>query len=171
MGQPEVFATVPLGLDRRGSDRKPAAGVARRGRAGHGVRGGGGGARDGGETRRRTCAPSQTTDPYEFRPFTHSDAFPSGHATMAFALATALGDEIGHPWWARVGLFAAATATAWSRLNDNMHWLSDVLGGAALGVTSAQVMEGRWTAFHLHPPTFSSSWTTGVRWTVTLPLP
>jgi membrane-associated phospholipid phosphatase len=170
MGQPEVFATVPLGLIGAGLiANRPAW-------------------RDAGERVTGSVVvagalvtaaklvvgrvrPSQTTDPYEFRPFTHSDAFPSGHATMAFALATALGDEIGHPWWARVGLFAAATATAWSRLNDNMHWLSDVLGGAALGVTSAQVMEGRWTAFHLHPPAFSSSWTTGVRWTVSLPLP
>jgi membrane-associated phospholipid phosphatase len=169
MGQPEVFATVPLGLIGAGLiANRPAW-------------------REAGERVAGSVAvagvlvvaakfvlgrvrPSQTADPYEFRPFTSSDAFPSGHATMAFALATALGDEIG-PWWARAGLLAAATATAWSRVNDNLHWLSDVLGGAALGVTSAQVMEGRWKAFHLHPPTFSISRTTGVSWTVSLPLP
>ncbi|HXQ27636.1 MAG TPA: phosphatase PAP2 family protein [Gemmatimonadales bacterium] len=171
MGQPEVFAAVPLGMIGAGliAD-KPAL-------------------REAGERVTASVAvagvlvtglklvvgrvrPSQTSDPYQFHPFTHSDAFPSGHATMAFALATALGDEIGSPWWVRTGLFAGATATAWSRLNDNIHWLSDVLAGAALGITSAQVMEGKWGAFHIHAPAFSTARTrAGFRWVISVPLP
>jgi membrane-associated phospholipid phosphatase len=87
--------------------------------------------------------PFASEEPTMFRPFSGADAFPSGHTTMAFALATALSDEIHHTW-ATVGFFTMAGATGWSRLNDNKHWFSDVLAGAALGITSAQVMEKRW---------------------------
>jgi membrane-associated phospholipid phosphatase len=87
--------------------------------------------------------PSQVDEQYDLKPFSGSDAFPSGHAAMAFALATSMADEIRRPW-ATVVLMTAATGTAWSRLNDNKHWLSDVVAGAALGITSAQVIERRW---------------------------
>jgi hypothetical protein len=170
MGQPEVFAAVPLGM------------------IGAGLLADGPALREAGERVTASVAvagvlvtglklvvgrlrPSQSTDPYRFKPFSGSDAFPSGHATMAFALATALGDEIGGPGIARAGLFAAATATAWSRLNDNRHWLSDVLGGAALGIASAQVMEGRWTVFHIHAPAFSSARVAPVGLVIRLPGP
>jgi membrane-associated phospholipid phosphatase len=95
------------------------------------------------------------TDETVFRPFSGSDAFPSGHATMAFALATSLADEIKRPWATAV-LMTAATVTGWSRLNDNQHWLSDVVGGAVLGITSAQFAERRWSFFHISPLRCSS---------------
>ena len=97
--------------------------------------------------------PSSTTDPYVFKPFTHNDAFPSGHTTVAFALASSLGEEI-HNRWVSAALYAGATGTAWSRLNDQHHWLSDVMAGAAVGITTAKVMEGRWRVFGLGPPRF-----------------
>jgi membrane-associated phospholipid phosphatase len=97
--------------------------------------------------------PVDTTDQYVFRPFTNHDAFPSGHATMAFALATSLSAEIHRPW-ATALLYAGATGTAWSRLNDHRHWLSDVLAGATVGVTAANVIEGRWRIFGLGAPRF-----------------
>jgi membrane-associated phospholipid phosphatase len=97
--------------------------------------------------------PDLTTDQYAFRPFSKQDAFPSGHATMAFALATSLAAEIHRPW-ATALLYAGATGTAWSRLNDHKHWLSDVLAGATVGITAAKVMEGRWRIFGLGPPRF-----------------
>jgi len=97
--------------------------------------------------------PDNTTDPYVFRPFTNHDAFPSGHATMAFALATSLSAEIQRPW-ATALLYAGATGTAWSRLNDQKHWLSDVLAGATVGITAANVIEGRWRICGLGPPRF-----------------
>ena len=97
--------------------------------------------------------PDNTTDPFVFRPFTNHDAFPSGHATMAFALATSLSAEIQRPW-ATALLYAGATGTAWSRLNDQKHWLSDVLAGATVGFTAANVIEGRWRIFGLGPPRF-----------------
>jgi membrane-associated phospholipid phosphatase len=95
--------------------------------------------------------PDATGDPYVFKPFTQNDAFPSGHTTMAFALATALSAEIDRPWATAV-LYAGASGTAWSRLNDQKHWLSDVLAGATVGITAGNVIEGRWRIFGLGPP-------------------
>jgi membrane-associated phospholipid phosphatase len=97
--------------------------------------------------------PDESRDVDGFVPFSGQDAMPSGHTTMAFALATALADDIRRPW-ATVGLYAVATGVAWSRLNDNRHWLSDVSAGAVLGTAAAKVMNGHWRIFHLHPPRF-----------------
>lgn len=97
--------------------------------------------------------PSDASDQYTFRPFSQNDAFPSGHATMAFALATSLSAEIDRSWATAV-LYAGASGTAWSRLNDHRHWLSDVLAGAMVGITAGNVIEGRWRIFGLGPPSF-----------------
>jgi membrane-associated phospholipid phosphatase len=95
--------------------------------------------------------PSESLDVDGFVPFSGQDAMPSGHTTMAFALATALADDIQKPW-ASVGLYTIATGVGWSRINDNRHWLSDVAAGALVGITSAKLMDGRWRLFNLHPP-------------------
>ena len=97
--------------------------------------------------------PRDTRDPYLFRPFSGNEAFPSGHTTMAFALAASLSEEI-HNRWATAILYAGAAGTGWSRMNDQLHWLSDVLGGAAVGITAAKLIEGRWRVFGLRPPAF-----------------
>jgi membrane-associated phospholipid phosphatase len=70
---------------------------------------------------------------------------------MAFAFATALSDDIDRTW-ATVGLYTLATGVGWSRMNDNRHWLTDVAAGAALGITSAKLINGRWRIFGLRPP-------------------
>jgi membrane-associated phospholipid phosphatase len=97
--------------------------------------------------------PSQSLDADGFVPFSGQQAMPSGHTTMAFALATTLADEI-HNTWASVGLYTVATGVGWSRVNDNKHWLTDVAAGAVLGVTSSKLVSGRWRIFNLHPPRF-----------------
>jgi membrane-associated phospholipid phosphatase len=78
-------------------------------------------------------------------------AMPSGHTAMAFALATSLADDIDRPW-ATVGLYTMAGAVGWSRINDNRHWLSDVAAGAVLGIASAKFALGKWTIFGLRAP-------------------
>ena len=88
--------------------------------------------------------PAETDNPYVFKPFSGHDSFPSGHATMAFALATSLSNEIKNGW-VSAALYTFATGTAWSRLNDERHWLSDVLAGATIGITTATIV-------HRHPP-------------------
>jgi membrane-associated phospholipid phosphatase len=97
--------------------------------------------------------PSESLDADGYVPFSGQEAMPSGHTTMAFALATSLADDI-HRTWASVGLYTVATGVAWSRVNDNRHWLTDVAAGAVLGVTSAKLVSGRWRIFNLRTPRF-----------------
>lgn len=70
---------------------------------------------------------------------THS--FPSGHASATFATATVLQRHLG--WRASVPTYTLATYVAMSRLQENRHYLSDVVFGAALGVVA-----GRTTTRH-----------------------
>ncbi len=65
-----------------------------------------------------------------FLPF-HS-SFPSGHTSSAFATATSLTYAYG--WWAAIPSYALATAIAIARVNENVHWTSDVVTGAFLGI-------------------------------------
>jgi membrane-associated phospholipid phosphatase len=90
---------------------------------------------------------------YDFHFFTSHQAFPSGHAAAAFALATSLGDGIGRTW-ARVGLFTLAAGTAWARMEEHEHWFSDVLGGAAVGILASKWSSGRLKVFGLRAPRF-----------------
>ena len=99
-----------------------------------------------------------------------SPSFPSGHASVAFALATSLGDATGKTW-AKVGLWGLATGTAWARLQLNQHWVSDVAAGAAVGILSAKFADGRLKIMGIKPPQFvMEPRTLGLAWTVPMPL-
>lgn len=76
--------------------------------------------------------PDESASPSRFEPFSGHDAFPSGHATVAFAIAASLDTEARAPWL-RAIVYPAAALTAWSRVRDRRHWPSDVVAGAALG--------------------------------------
>ncbi len=101
-------------------------------------------------------------DGLDFAPFSNQTAFPSGHTAAAFALATTLGDAVGSRW-ARAGLYTLATGTAWARLAEEKHWLSDVVAGAAIGVLSARVANGRTKVLGLEAPQLLRG---GVGWQV-----
>ena len=88
---------------------------------------------------------------WQFSPFSGRGSLPSGHSTVAFALATSLSHELHNPV-ATVALYLAAAGTAWSRIYDQRHWASDVVFGAALGITSAEIAHGRWSIFGIRPP-------------------
>ena len=92
-------------------------------------------------------------DADDYYPFSGRGSMPSGHSAIAFSLATALSDEIRNTW-ATVGLYALATGTAYSRLNDNDHWFSDVVAGAAVGFISAKFATGRMSVFGIRAPSF-----------------
>jgi membrane-associated phospholipid phosphatase len=59
-------------------------------------------------------------------------SFPSAHVAYAFATASVLnafyGPKVGVP------VYALAVLTAVARMQDNRHWLTDTLGGAAVGI-------------------------------------
>lgn len=61
------------------------------------------------------------------------DSFPSGHATTAFAFASVIGYE--HGVWYGSAAYGLAMLVAYSRINDNRHFLHDVIGGAAIGLS------------------------------------
>ena len=68
------------------------------------------------------------------------NAFPSGHSATAFMGAELVRKEYG-PWWG-AGAYAVATATALMRIYNDRHWTNDLLGGAVIGILSADI--GYW---------------------------
>jgi membrane-associated phospholipid phosphatase len=78
-------------------------------------------------------------------------SFPSLHASAAFAVGTVLAESGGDDfrWVRRILGYGMASATAYVRLHDNVHWLSDTVAGAAIGVATAQfTMNRRQTRAH-----------------------
>jgi PAP2 superfamily len=74
-------------------------------------------------------------------------SFPSGHSAVTFASATVLERHLG---WRKAWLaYAVATYVASSRLHDNVHYLSDVAFGAALGTVAGRTVtqhgRNKWT--------------------------
>jgi membrane-associated phospholipid phosphatase len=70
----------------------------------------------------------------------HSDlaAFPSGHTSSSFALATVAASQWG--WKVGVPACVAAGFVGYSRMESNKHYLSDVLAGAGLGIVSGRAV-------------------------------
>ncbi len=60
-------------------------------------------------------------------------SFPSGHTTIAFAIATVLASEYSNTVWVPVLSYTMASLSGISRIYDYEHWASDVFFGAALG--------------------------------------
>jgi membrane-associated phospholipid phosphatase len=75
------------------------------------------------------------------RPTGECCAFPSGHASATFATAAVIERHFGYrgSW----PMFLIASYVATSRLHDNRHFLSDVLFGAAIGISSGWTVVGR----------------------------
>ncbi len=74
-----------------------------------------------------------------------SPSFPSGHTAAAFSLATSL--SIKYPKWYVIAPSAVwACSVGFSRMNEGVHYPSDVVAGAAIGVgcAVANVYINRW---------------------------
>jgi undecaprenyl-diphosphatase len=63
--------------------------------------------------------------------------FPSGHTTMAFALAASLHPSV--PRRQRWVLWVLAAVVGTARMHVGVHWPADVAGGAALGTAIGSV--------------------------------
>ena len=86
----------------------------------------------------------------EFRPFSGAASFPSGHTTAAFAVATTIADATSDSWSDYL-LYTAATLTAVARVNDDRHWLTDVMVGGLIGHYSARYITRRTGAIQVAP--------------------
>jgi hypothetical protein len=79
--------------------------------------------------------PTITDNQYQFKGFqTNQDyqSLPSGHIVVAFSVSTVLAERI-NSWWSRVLFYGAASLTAYSRILNNKHWLSDAVFTGLLG--------------------------------------
>ena len=75
-------------------------------------------------------------------------AFPSGHASRIFAVAAFL--SVYFRWPVKVSGFALAVAAGISRVYLGVHWPSDVIAGAAVGIALALgyvLVARRWKAY------------------------
>lgn len=60
-------------------------------------------------------------------------SFPSNHATLAFSFASVISMQHGWKWGALA--YTVAGAIGFGRLNENAHYLHDVVAGATLGIS------------------------------------
>ncbi len=92
--------------------------------------------------------PGANMGPGSFSPFSGRRSFPSGHATTVFAFTV--------PWLAyypRVetyAFFLLGIGTAFVRIADNHHWLTDVTTGAFIGATTGYLLSRRHLRLHTH---------------------
>jgi membrane-associated phospholipid phosphatase len=77
--------------------------------------------------------------------FNSNGSFPSGHAILAFSVATVFAQRYRNHRWVPWVAYGAATLVGFSRLTQQAHFPSDVFAGAALGylISRDVVMPGR----------------------------
>jgi membrane-associated phospholipid phosphatase len=87
--------------------------------------------------------PDATTSPNQWRQ--GGDSFPSLHASAAFAIGTVFAESGSdeYRWARRIVGYGIAGATAYVRVKENVHWLSDTVAGAALGIVTARFVLNR----------------------------
>jgi hypothetical protein len=87
--------------------------------------------------------PNVVTTPDHWRQ--GGNSFPSVHTTAAFAIGTVFAESGNddYRWLRRIVGYGVAGGTAYARLRENQHWLSDTVAGAALGIATARFVLNR----------------------------
>ena len=67
-----------------------------------------------------------------------SDAFPSGHAAIAFGSAAFIQKRYG--WRPGIPAFVVASYVSWLRVETDDHDYADVIGGATVGIISSYLL-------------------------------
>ncbi|HEY6064768.1 MAG TPA: phosphatase PAP2 family protein [Thermoanaerobaculia bacterium] len=86
--------------------------------------------------------PFESDGETRFHPFSSHDSFPSGHATQAFSLASVVAMR-AKGWVVPTIAYTAATLVAFDRVNDRVHFASDVVAGAILGTAIGRFIVSR----------------------------
>jgi len=86
--------------------------------------------------------PNTATRTFEFKPFSGNQSFPSGHASQAFAVATAIAENYPY-WWVQTLCYGGAGLVGYARIEQNAHYTSDVVAGALLGWSVARAVVHR----------------------------
>lgn len=86
--------------------------------------------------------PLQNEGAFAFDPLSANESFPSGHATNAFAVASVFAAH-SDGWVVPAIAYTLATGVAVSRVNDNVHFTSDVIAGAAIGTAVGRSIVAR----------------------------
>lgn len=73
-------------------------------------------------------------DPLKFPPPSYSQSFPSDHATTAFAVSSVIA-ELYKSWMMKSLAYGSATLIAWGRVNNNVHFVSDIFWGGVIGIS------------------------------------
>ncbi len=73
---------------------------------------------------------------------TQYSSFPSGHATLAWAVASVVAMRTDG-WIVPTVAYGLATVVAMDRVNDQAHFASDVFTGAAIGLTTGRFIVNR----------------------------
>ncbi|HYO47411.1 MAG TPA: phosphatase PAP2 family protein [Gemmatimonadota bacterium] len=84
--------------------------------------------------------PDLGPDADELRPGSFDNdhqAWPSGHVSTAFSIATSVAMESDRAWVGAVA-YGLAGVTAWSRIYADRHWTSDVVAGAVIGTIATR---------------------------------
>jgi membrane-associated phospholipid phosphatase len=76
------------------------------------------------------------------RPNGSNYSFPSGHTATAFTVSTVLERYFG--WKVGAPAYAASVLTGLGRIEDNYHYLSDVIAGATIGVLVGRIVPSRY---------------------------
>jgi len=86
--------------------------------------------------------PFESDGETRFHFFSSHDSFPSGHATEAFSIASVVAMR-SKGWVLPTLAYTAATLVCFDRVNDHVHFASDVVAGAVLGTAVGRFIVAR----------------------------